>query len=114
MRVTSATVGFPVTDLEASRSFYSQVFGLGEPDRETVEDVLEWDLGPVWLQIFPADPRGASQLAVRFGVDDVVAEHQRLVDAGLAVEDIVRVEGTLEFFDFRDPDGHLITVYTVR
>ena len=114
MRVTSATIGLPVSDLAASRSFYSEVFGLGDPDRETVKDVLEWDLGPVWLQIFPAESGGASQLAVRFGVEDVLAEHQRLAGAGLEVEDVVRVEGTMEFFDLRDPDGHLLTVYTIR
>lgn len=112
MNITSVTVGLPVTSLQRSWEWYAQLLQREPKALEPVDGVLEWDLGPVWLQIFEqqdiADDGG---VAVRFGVDDLIAERDRLQGLGLDVTDIVRVEGTLEFADLTDPDGHLLTIY---
>ena len=45
------TVGLPVNDLLRAMRWYQQVFELGEPDLQPADRVLEFQVGPVWLQL---------------------------------------------------------------
>jgi hypothetical protein len=45
------TVGLPVSDLGQALGWYQAVFGLGEPDLAPADGVLEFQVGPVWLQL---------------------------------------------------------------
>ena len=45
------TVGLPVNDLLRAMRWYQQVFELGEPDLHPADGVLEFQVGPVWLQL---------------------------------------------------------------
>jgi hypothetical protein len=49
--VSSVTVGLPVSDLSRAVQWYQHVFGLGDPDLQPAASVLEFRVGPVWLQL---------------------------------------------------------------
>ncbi len=51
LKTTSVTVGIPVRDLTRAREWYERVFELSGPDLESVEGVVEYELGGCWLQL---------------------------------------------------------------
>jgi predicted enzyme related to lactoylglutathione lyase len=114
MDVTSVTVGLPVGDVHAAVEWYRRAFGLGAPDLEPASTVVEFELGPVWLQLFEAPPaqRGAGAVA-RFGVADAAAERDRLAGLGVEVGPLEHVPDAVDYFDFTDPDGNLLSCYAV-
>lgn len=120
MQITSVTVGLPVRDLDAARKWYQRLLQLGPPELSPVDGVVEYELGPVWLQLFEAetelvDAAAAADAAVlRIGVPDVYAEHERLAALGLQVDPVIRVERVIDFLDLRDPDGHPLSFYAVH
>jgi predicted enzyme related to lactoylglutathione lyase len=115
MNVTSVTVGFPVADLETAAAWYQAVFGLSSPDLEPAEGVIEFQLGPVWLQLGtePTSRTGA-ETVVRFGVRDAFAEHARLTALGMEIGNVESIPGAVDFFDLRDPDGNALSLYSER
>ncbi|HEV7650387.1 MAG TPA: VOC family protein [Actinophytocola sp.] len=114
MDVSSVTVGLPVADLHRAMEWYRRVFGFGPPDVVPASTVVEFRLGPVWLQLGEAPPahRGAGTVA-RFGVADAAAERERLAGLGIEVGALEHVPGAVDYFDFADPDGNLLSFYTV-
>jgi predicted enzyme related to lactoylglutathione lyase len=109
------TVGLPVSDLGPAVRWYQEVFGLGEPDLAPADGVLEFQVGPVWLQLSgaPVAPSGAGAGAVtRFGVADAGAERARLARLGVAVGPLEHVEGAVDYFDFTDRDGNRLSLYS--
>lgn len=111
MDITSVTVGLPVSDLQRSREWYQQLLELEAASLEPVDGVIEYDLGPCWLQLYQQDGGQPGRVAVRLGVADLAAERQRLVDLGVEVGAVARVGGSFEFADLADPDGHLLSLY---
>ena len=113
MRITSVTVGLPVRDLDAAMRWYTRVLELGPPELAPADGVVEFEVGPVWLQL-GADPGvQPSDVALRFGVSDVQGVHRRLTDLRLEPGDIEHVPGAVDYFDLRDPDGNLLSFYRV-
>lgn len=130
MHVVSVTVGLPVSDLTAARTWYQIAFELGEPDLVVDDDMVEYDLGPVWLQLAQleeasddepdpglthsdAELRQHPQSTLRLGVRDVHRERARLVALGIPVPDVEHVPGLIDYLDFTDPDGNALSLYTV-
>lgn len=112
MKIQSVTIGMPCGDLERSIAWYRLVFVLDRPELEPVEGVVEFKLGPIWLQLGrDAVARSGAEVVVRFGVQDAAAEHARLASLCVPVGDLQRVEGVIEYFTFPDPDGNLLNVY---
>jgi catechol 2,3-dioxygenase-like lactoylglutathione lyase family enzyme len=113
MRATGVTVGIPVRDLDRATAWYRSAFQLGDPDLQPVEGLVEFDLGPFWLQLAhrPQDAGGRG-ITVNLSVADAGAERQRLADLGHDVSDLERYEGVVEFFELRDPDGNTIGFVT--
>lgn len=110
--IQSVTVGLPCADLGRSIDWYCKVFELVAPDLEPVPGVVEFKLGPVWLQLGQeATTRTGAEAIVRFGVTDAEAERSRLAALGVPVGEVQQVESVLEYFDFSDPDGNHLSMY---
>jgi predicted enzyme related to lactoylglutathione lyase len=113
VEVSSVTVGLPVGDLGRAVRWYQEVFGLGEPDLAPADGVLEFQVGPVWLQLSAASPApSATGTVTRFGVPDAGAERIRLARLGVAVGPLEHVPGAVDYFDFTDPDGNRLSLYS--
>ncbi|PZE28161.1 MULTISPECIES: VOC family protein [unclassified Curtobacterium] len=113
MDITSVTVGLPVTDIEASCLWYGAVFERAEPDLEPADGVAEYEVSGIWIQLYEDEHAEEQCVAVRFGVDDVAAQHARIGALGIDVGPIARVPGAVEYFDFRDPDGNVLSLYSL-
>lgn len=111
MLVQSVTVGLPVADLTRSVEWYRRAFRLEQPDLEPSEGVVEFRLGGIWLQLVRSLTGRSGGAIVRLGVGDVARERARLARLGVAVGELERVEGVLEYFDFADPDGNRLGLY---
>lgn len=109
MVTTSITVGIPVSDLARSRAWYDRLVG-HPPDLEPVPGIVEYKVGAIWVQLHQAQPTGG-EWVLRFGVDDVDAERDRLRGLGLAVPEIEEVPGVIRIFDVADPDGNRLSFY---
>ncbi len=92
--------------------WYRTVFGFVAPGIEPAPGVVEFKVGPIWLQLI-AEPvlRNGAQPVVRFGVVDAEVERERLLRLGVPAGDLQQVEGVLEYFEFSDPDGNLLSMY---
>ncbi|MFZ6991697.1 VOC family protein [Curtobacterium sp. RRHDQ66] len=113
MDITSVTVGLPVTDIEASCLWYGAVFERVEPDLEPAEGIAEYEIGGIWIQLVEDDQAEENAVIVRFGVDDVAAQHTRIGALGIDVGPVERVEGAIDWFDVRDPDGNVLSLYSL-
>ncbi|SBN61396.1 VOC family protein [Curtobacterium sp. 9128] len=113
MDITSVTVGLPVTDIEASCLWYGAVFERVEPDLEPDEGIAEYEIGGIWIQLFEDDQAEENAVIVRFGVDDVAAQHTRIGALGIDVGPIECVDGAVDWFDVRDPDGNVLSLYSL-
>jgi len=111
VNIQSVTVAFSVSDLEKAILWYKRAFGIRKAVRP-VQGIAEMQLGPVWLQLFERE-KIPSDAALRLGVPDVEKERRRLVKMGHQVEEITDVPGVLRYFDFQDPDGNGLTLYTL-
>ncbi|GAA4705355.1 VOC family protein [Pseudonocardia yuanmonensis] len=113
MNVSSVTVGLPVSDLDRAVSWYRRVLQLAEPDLEPAEGVVEFKVGPAWLQLgADSTARSGAEVVTRFGVDDARRERERLVELGVAVGPLEHVPGAVDYFDFTDPDGNVLSMYS--
>ncbi|MVZ67316.1 VOC family protein [Sphingobacterium sp. DK4209] len=113
------------SDYQRSKQFYTEVLGLGilrEVFRET-RNSYKLDLslnGEYIIELFsfpnpPARPSFPEALGLRhlaFSVLDIKAERDRLLNLGIAVEEI-RIDEITEkrFTFFSDPDGLPIELY---
>ena len=83
--MTSVTIGLPVSDLAQATRWYQEVFALADPDLTPAPGVLEFQVGPVWLQLTEGPPGSAA--------------------AGAA--------GPVTRFDFTDPDGNRLSLHSM-
>ncbi|WP_420369033.1 VOC family protein [Curtobacterium sp. L1-20] len=113
MDITSVTVGLPVTDIEASCLWYGAVFERTEPDLEPDEGIAEYEVGGIWIQLYEDDDAEENPVSVRFGVDDVTAQHARIGALGIDVGPVECVDGAVDWFDVRDPDGNVLSLFSL-
>ena len=106
------TVGVPAADLRRAVDWYRATFELDTPDLEPSEGIVEFKLGPIWVQLVEAagGPHDGSTI-LRLGVHDAGAEHDRLAALGVAVGELENVDNVIEYFDFADPDGNRLGLY---
>ena len=113
MDITSVTVGLPVTDIEASCLWYGAVFERAEPDLEPEDGVAEYEVGGIWIQLVEDEHADDNPVTVRFGVDDVAAQRTRIAALGIDVGPIERVDSAVDWFDVRDPDGNVLSLFSL-
>lgn len=72
-------------------------------------------MGSVWLQLAEeATTQSGAEMTTRFGIESVRTEHGRLVSLGVDIGILEHVDGVLDYFDFVDPDGNLLSFYSLR
>lgn len=115
MNPLSFVLGLSVTDLDRSIAWYRQVFGLGDVDIQPVEGIVEFQYGPIWLQLVHADstPAGAKAVA-NFQVADVGAERDRLAHLGVEVGPLMHVPEAVDYIEFDDPDGNAFVLHSLN
>ncbi|ROP72409.1 VOC family protein [Curtobacterium sp. PhB115] len=113
MDITSVTVGLPVTDIEASCLWYGAVFERTEPDLEPEDGVAEYEVGGIWIQLYEDDSAEENPVSVRFGIDDVAAQHARIGALGIDIGPVECVDGAVNWFDVRDPDGNVLSLFSL-
>jgi predicted enzyme related to lactoylglutathione lyase len=113
MEITSVTVGLPVTDIEASCLWYGAVFERTEPDLEPDDGVAEYEVGGIWIQLYEDESAEDNPVSVRFGVDDVAAQHARIGALGIDIGPVECVDGAVDWFDVRDPDGNVLSLFSL-
>ncbi|MFJ3320383.1 MULTISPECIES: VOC family protein [unclassified Curtobacterium] len=113
MDITSVTVGLPVTDIEASCLWYGAVFERAEPDLEPDEGIAEYEVGGIWIQLYEDADAEENRVSVRFGVDDVAAQHARIGALGIDIGPVECVDGAVDWFDVRDPDGNVLSLFSL-
>jgi predicted enzyme related to lactoylglutathione lyase len=113
MDITSVTVGLPVTDIEASCLWYGAVFERVEPDLEPEDGIAEYEVGGIWIQLYEDEHAEENPVSVRFGIDDVRAQHTRIGALGIDVGPVECVDGAVDWFDVRDPDGNVLSLFSL-
>lgn len=112
MRIQSVTVGVPASDLRRAVEWYRTTFELDTPDLEPSGGIVEFKLGPVWVQLVEANGgRRDGSTILRLGVHEASAERDRLEALGVAVGELENVDNVIEYFDFVDPDGNHLGLY---
>jgi predicted enzyme related to lactoylglutathione lyase len=113
MRAKAVTIGVPVHDLEAAVAWYTSAFKLGEPAQIPLEGLIEFNLGPFWLQLVLAPQlAGHEGLSVNISVEDAAEEHARFTKLGLQVSELQRIADVVDFFELTDMDGNKIGFVT--
>ncbi|RWZ51177.1 VOC family protein [Labedella phragmitis] len=114
MKPTSVSVALPVRDLASAIAWYRRAFAIDEDPVSPAPGLAEFLVGPIELQLSeePTDRSGA-EITVRFGVTDAAAEHSRLSTLGMEVGELIHVPGVVDVFDFADPDGNVLSVYSL-
>ncbi|MBT1672039.1 MULTISPECIES: VOC family protein [Curtobacterium] len=113
MDITSVTVGLPVSDIEASCLWYGAVFERTEPDLEPEDGVAEYEVGGIWIQLYVDEQAEENPVSIRFGVDDVAAQHARIGALGIDIGPVECVDGAVDWFDVRDPDGNVLSLFSL-
>lgn len=101
-------------DMERSVRFYSETLGLQNSAR--FEDFAFFNTGSVTLALSGELARGgeaaAEQCEFVFGVESVTAEFERLKARGVVFLNEPRVVNAENWaVNFRDPGGHLLSLY---
>jgi len=113
MEVSDVTVALPVSDLDSAVTWYRQVLELAEPDAEPAGGVVEFRVGSAWLQLGEEPTtRSGAQVVTRLGVGDAGRERERLDRLGVSVGPLEHVPGVVDYFDFTDADGNVLSMYT--
>lgn len=111
-------IGLQVKDIEAARTFYTEVVGLS-PAPMSPPGAVVFDTRPVPLAVrtpvidLEATDRLGWGVALWFGCDDADALHDHLVREGVEIEFAPKDGPFGRYFAFRDPFGYSITAHTV-
>jgi catechol 2,3-dioxygenase-like lactoylglutathione lyase family enzyme len=103
-----------VRDLEKSVSFYRDRLGIDV--RQRIPGFAFLDSGALTIVLSEPLAKNVSPLAgateVIFSVNDVLASYEALKDQGVEFSQVPRnVSGPMWAANFRDPDGHLLTLF---
>ena len=103
------TVIYPAADLAKGKAWYSQVLGFAPYFDEPF--YVGFSVGGFELGLIPDGVPGSSGPLAYWGVADIVAEVQRLVELGGIVHEPVKdVGGGIKVASIRDPFGNLFGV----
>ncbi|WP_462249595.1 VOC family protein [Ekhidna sp.] len=110
---SSSTFSFPVSNLEASTEWYSDLLS-NTNAISPAEGVVEFELNEkTWLQLFEGES-STNTAILRLEVNDIQSEHKRLKILGISPTNIELVPGVVSYFDFKDPDGNQLSFYTIE
>jgi catechol 2,3-dioxygenase-like lactoylglutathione lyase family enzyme len=103
-------VMFGVADLKASVAFYESKLGLKA--RQVSDDLAFLDAGTISLVLSSEAGRAAGDAEVVFGTSHVEATSRLLKKAGIVLlREPHPVSGDSWAASFRDPDGHILSIF---
>ena len=111
-------IGIQVEDIEATRTFYTEVVGLKVAANSPPGTVV-FDTSPIPFAVRTPviDLKAPGELgrgvAIWFGCDDADALHERLVEHGTLIVFAPKDGPFGRYFAFQDPFGYTITPHTV-
>ncbi len=111
-------IGIQAEDLNAARTFYSEVVGLKVAPHSPPGAVV-FDTSPIPFAVrTPVSDLGNAEdlsrgIALWFGCDDADALHDHLVAHGTPIAFAPKDGPFGRYFAFRDPFGYTITAHTV-
>ncbi|WP_292980708.1 VOC family protein [Mycobacterium sp.] len=109
MAIEHVLSAVPVSDLDASRSWYESLFGRA-PDNNPMPTVVEWQVVPGgWVQVF-ANQDCAGSSFVNFAVPDLEEHIAQLRQRGLRPGEIVEANKGVRLSTLLDPDGNTVTL----
>lgn len=98
-----------VRDIDASRQWYTSLFGRAE-DNNPMPTLVEWQVLPsAWVQVCH-DPDRAGTDEINVAVDDLEGNIAELRQRGLHPGDIVDANKGVRLSRFPDPDGNVVTL----
>lgn len=105
-------VNIPTVNVEEMRDFYSLALNVPYDGSHGAPDRYEIPVGDTFIVICRADNApvvNPESCGLEFDVDDVDAEYERLLAAGVKIEKPpVTLPWGWRFFGFKDPDGNHI------
>ena len=111
-------IGIQIEDLDAARTFYTEVVGL-KPAAMSPPGAVVFDTRPIPFAVRkPIDTLknldGLGEgIALWFGCDDADALHDLLVERGIQIVFAPKDGPFGRYFAFRDPFGYTITPHTI-
>ena len=106
MPISHVLAVVPVTDIEASRRWYTALFDRPE-DNNPMPSLVEWQVLPgAWVQVF-ADESAAGQAYLNFAVDDLDQHVDDLRRRGAIVTNGAADKG-VRLSRISDPDGNTV------
>ena len=107
MPISHVLAVVPVTDIEASRRWYTALFDRPE-DNNPMPSLVEWQgLPGAWGQVF-ADESAAGQAYLNFAVDDLDQHVDDLRRRGLHPGEISAADKGVRLSRISDPDGNTV------
>jgi predicted enzyme related to lactoylglutathione lyase len=112
-------IGIQVADLDAARTFYTEVVGLtaapGGPPDAVVFDTkpISFAVRTPLVDLNAVETLGHG-IAIWFGCDDADALHDHLAASGVPIAFPPKDGPFGRYFAFRDPFGYTITAHTAR
>ena len=110
-KINSVTVGLPVTDLKRATDWYRQL--LGEREEVIPMDGV-WEIqvaSSFWLQLFELDAEESSSKSVNFETENIEQSHELVLSLGVEAGQIETVPEAVQYFEFSDPFGNLLSFY---
>jgi predicted enzyme related to lactoylglutathione lyase len=102
-------IWFRVADLDVARTFYRDVLGLTETFVDEDERWATFDRGTTEIAVGEtAEQPDEEGPVATIDVEDVKAERERLVAAGVEVGTVLELHGAMRLVDVFDPDGNRI------
>ena len=96
-----------VSDIEASRSWYTKLFGR-EPDNNPMPNLVEWQVTDSgWVQV-TEDPRRAGNGMLNLAVSDVEEGAREVRELGIETGEIIDASKGVRLCPITDPDNNLI------
>lgn len=99
------SIWYRVRDLEAARVFYTQALGFQEAYLDEEDRWVRLVRGGTEVALAEGEPE-SSEAVVTLDVEDVLAEAERLREAGVEVGTVVEIPATIRLLDVYDPDGN--------
>lgn len=111
MKISSVTVGLPVTNLAQAIDWYRQLLGELE-ELNPAEGVWEVCVTPSFtLQLFELESEEISSKNVGFETSDIEVSHKLVLGLGVMAGEIETVPNAVRYFEFSDPFGNLLSFY---
>jgi catechol 2,3-dioxygenase-like lactoylglutathione lyase family enzyme len=106
--ITALYAGMPVSDLDASRDWYTRFFGC-EPTLRVGDEIL-WDIGADACLFIEPNPAQAGAGRMTLGATDLDELLERFATAGIEHEPVETYANGVRHVKVPDPDGNALAL----